>query len=174
MKHYQEKSFLTQYPLSPKKPVKKTILSFFIHTFWLIVFVYIVLIVIFKDYNTSSWLTAWFWPIIFLSLFGVVILIGATYAYQYWYYKTYFYNLTDEYVIIRKGLIAPQEVTIPYEKIQDIYVDQDILDRMFGLYDVHISSPTATSGLAAHIDGVNKEIAEKLREIILTRVRSNA
>jgi membrane protein YdbS with pleckstrin-like domain len=111
-----------------------------------------------------------------LIIVSLVIIIGlisilSIYTYQYWYYKTYFYNITDEYLIIHKGIIAPQEVTLPLKRIQDVYVDQDILDQLFGLYDVHFSSATATSGQKAHIDGLEKEVAEKFREFILHKIK---
>jgi len=51
-------------------------------------------------------------------------------------------------------------------------VDRDLLDVVFGLYDVHVSTPTFLSGLAAHIDGVNAENAEKLKNIILHMVKA--
>lgn len=91
--------------------------------------------------------------------------------YQRWYYETYFYDLTDDHIIIRKGVWMPNEITIPYERVQDIYVDQDFLDRIFGLYDVHLSSATFSSGMSAHIDGLEKIAADGLKQELLTKVR---
>lgn len=67
----------------------------------------------------------------------------------------------------------PRETILPYEKLQDVYVDQDVFDRIFRLYDVHVSTATFMSGFEAHIDGVNKENAEAIREIILENIRKN-
>jgi len=39
-----------------------------------------------------------------------------------------------------------------------------------GLYDVHLSSATVSSGIEAHIDGVEKPAADGLRKIILEKV----
>ena len=39
-----------------------------------------------------------------------------------------------------------------------------------GLYDVHIASATASSGIEAHIDGVSKESAEALKKIFLDKL----
>ena len=86
----------------------------------------------------------------------LVIILGLTYWYQSWYFAVYFYDLTPDYIVIKKGPITPREITIPYERIQDVYVDQDLLDRIMGLYDVHLSSATISSGMEAHIDGVEK------------------
>ena len=84
----------------------------------------------------------------------------------------YFYDLTNDFIVIRKGVLTPKEINVPYERVQDIYKDQDILDRIFGLYDVHISSATISSGLSAHIDGVEKPAAEGLRDLLLKTVQN--
>ena len=106
-------------------------------------------------------------------LLGVFVIgiIALIFYYQRWYYAVYFYDLTSDYVIIRKGPITPQEVTIPYERIQDVYVSQDILDRIFGLYDVWLSSATISSGMQAHIDGLEKNAAEGFRSVLLQKIR---
>jgi membrane protein YdbS with pleckstrin-like domain len=90
--------------------------------------------------------------------------------YQYWYFKVYYYELEPDYIVIRKHPITPKEITIPYERIQDVYVDQDILDRIFGIYDVHLSSATISSGMEAHIDGLGKDAADGLRAELLKTV----
>lgn len=92
--------------------------------------------------------------VIFGFLFSVILL---TYLYQGWYFAVYFYDLTPDFIQIKKGPITPREITLPYERIQDVYVDQDLLDRIFGLYDVHLSSATISSGIEAHIDGLEKQ-----------------
>ncbi len=88
-------------------------------------------------------------------------------AYPFLYYVTYFYDVDRDNVIIRKGILAKREITLPFARITDVYVEQDILDVFLGLYNVYISSPTVESGKFAHIGGVDKEGARKLREIIL-------
>ena len=93
-----------------------------------------------------------------------------TYQYQLWYFKVYFYDLTDDFIVIRKRVFTPREISIPYERVQDVYVDQDLLDRIMGLYDVHLSSATISSGMEAHIDGVEKIAADGLRKFILDKV----
>ena len=106
------------------------------------------------------------------TILGILfILILLNNLYQRWYFAVYFYDLTPNYVQIKKGPITPREITIPYERIQDIYVDQDLLDRIFGLYDVHLSSATFSSGTEAHIDGVEKQAAEGLKALLLETVK---
>lgn len=156
-----------QFPLSPKKIVKKTITST----------IAIIIILLFGlgmsafavgsiDQKMLGWLGAA--TIVIFGLLFLVILL--TYLYQRWYYAVYFYDLTPDYIVIKKGPITPREITIPYERVQDVYVDQDLLDRIFGLYDVHLSSATISSGMEAHIDGVEKPAADGLRAMLLQTV----
>ena len=100
----------------------------------------------------------------------LLLIVFLTYLYQKWYFSVYYYDLGKDYIVIKKGPITPQEITIPYERVQDVYVDQDLLDRLFGLYDVHLSSATISSGMEAHIDGVEKNAADGLKAMLLATV----
>ncbi|HAV42814.1 TPA: hypothetical protein DCX15_02195 [bacterium] len=155
-----------QFPLSKKKPLKKTIPTIISSiTFFIMILIVGLVSRLFLPEHSG---------IISLGIISmaVILLIYSllTYQYQIWYFQVYFYDLTDDFIIIRKGVFTPREITIPYERVQDVYVDQDLWDRLFGLYDVHLSTATISSGLAAHIDGVEKMAADGLREKILKRV----
>jgi hypothetical protein len=43
---------------------------------------------------------------------------------------------------------------------------------VFGLYDVHMSTPTESSGQFAHIDGVDKAGSQQLRALLLERIHA--
>lgn len=157
-----------QFPLSYKKIIKKTMASTITITILLLViWGFFAFILGSIDQEAIGWLETTTFGI-FGFLFVVILL---TYLYQRWYFAVYFYDLTPDFIQIKKGPITPREITIPYERIQDVYVDQDILDRIFGLYDVHLSSATVSSGMEAHIDGVEKQSAEELRGILLQTVK---
>ncbi|MBU0708765.1 PH domain-containing protein [Patescibacteria group bacterium] len=157
-----------QYPLSFKKIIKKTIASTIVVTILLLI---IWGILVFMLGSTGQAAIAWLGTAT-LGISGFLfVTILLTYFYQRWYFAVYFYELSSDFIQIKKGPITPREITIPYERVQDIYVDQDLLDRIFGLYDVHLSSATISSGIEAHIDGVEKEAAEGLRDVLLQTVQ---
>jgi len=162
-----ESATRSRYPLSTKKIIKKTItgtLVFVVIMFFLAVFMFSLLL------GADSPISVWAILVVIFVLTVFIVLI--TYFYQRWYFAVYYYELTNDYIIIRKDPITPREITIPYERVQDVYVDQDIFDRIFGIYDVHLSSATISSGMAAHIDGVEKQAADGLRKLLLDTVRS--
>ena len=119
------------------------------------------------------------------SVFGlcpknpIVLILGALLSiacffiiplYQYFYFKRYFYDIDENNIVIRKGVITQKEITLPFSRITDVYVDQDFFDVLFGIYDVHISTPTQESGLFAHIDGIDKKGSEQLKKMILDKI----
>lgn len=160
MEHFTNQTFVNRYPLSSLKIVKKMISSFPIIIFFFFwIGAALNRIFIFGPLNPIT------------ALFLIIIILTINYVYQKMYIKTYFYNMSDTLLVIRKGVFAPQEITVPFGRIQDVYVDQDIIDRLFDIYDVHISTATAASTSRAHIDGVDKKVAEELRTLILNKVQ---
>lgn len=105
---------------------------------------------------------------IFIGIFILCIILK--YIYEVFYLKYYFYDLVGKNLIIKKGVFSRNEITLPINRLQDVYVDQDILDRIFGLYDVHVSSATIISGNLSHIDGLNKENAQVIKKLILSGI----
>lgn len=105
-----------QYPLSPKKPLKKTLASMILWSIVLLVaygslipFLASTSFVPFlKEPNGQlSLLMPIIWSIlIVLVLFFLIFLL--TYIYQKWYFEVYFYDLTENFIIIRKGVITPK------------------------------------------------------------------
>lgn len=117
----------------------------------------------------GSWSLLWA-PV--LMVFFFFFLISTLYGiYVSVYIRRYYYDALEQFLTIQKGVFAPTEIHVPYGKIQDVYVDQDILDRIMGLYDVHISSATITSGIEAHIDGVDARVAEELKNFLLNKIQ---
>jgi putative membrane protein len=155
-----------QFPLSTKKILKKTLAGTLV---WTILLLMIWGLIAFASSSGEG--ADGFLALSTIGIFGLIFLIFLlTWLYQRWYYAVYFYDLTSDFIVIKKGPITPQEITIPYERIQDVYVDQDLLDRILGLYDVHLSSATISSGMAAHIDGVEKQAADGLKNMLLQTV----
>ena len=154
-----------KYPLSPKKITKKTIINSLVIIIILAIIWIVVAIPLLAIGNGSAFTS---FTLVILVVGGVSTLL--IYLYQRWYYAVYYYDLNSDYIVIKKGPITPREITIPYERVQDVYVDQDLFDRIFTLYDVHLSSATISSGMEAHIDGVEKMAADGLKKLLLETV----
>jgi len=153
------------YPLEKRKIFKKTlvkgggiILVFLLISFiWLsIKFKLIPLLDIFSPVADIL-----FYVDIFLLFLLLVSLVE-----EIIYFRNYFYDLKEGSLLVSKGILEKHEVLVPIDKIQDIYVDQDLLDKILGLYDLHV----ATAGFGStdiHIDGINYMSAEAIKELLL-------
>lgn len=113
--------------------------------------------------------------------------------------KYYHYELGDQYITIRQGVIKRQERHIPYGVIQNVSIRIRLTDRIFGLATLNIqnavqqgrggkgfwkgaqrrrSSDSAdaimgSSGTEFNLPGQTPENAETLRKIILGKVKEN-
>lgn len=154
-------------PLEPRKVIKKSlgsvITSFFVSLLFA-VFVFIGITSLKINSDTAAMYSVLAFVIVNLLFGGLVLL------YQYLYYRFYYYNFEEDKAEIRKGVVSVSTGHVRYSRIQDIYVDQDILDRVMGLYDVHYETAGETSGFYSHVDGLNKENSEKLVAFLNERV----
>lgn len=159
-------------PLDSRKPLKKTVS-------WILLFAgaIAVLKIIFIGLgmgltNTASLFSlALLWDKVLFTIMVIgFIVTGIKYLYEREYYKRYYYDMNKDVLLIRKGVFGSRELTVPLERIQDVFVDRDILDRVFGLYDVYVSTATERSILNAHIDGLNAEHAEAVALMLVEAI----
>lgn len=102
----------------------------------------------------------------------------------------YHYLLEDHYLTLKQGIIKKQQRHIPYGVIQNLFIKQDLLDRMFGLGALSIENasqggdsklmarnqkndPLGFSGNSVKIPGLLKQNAEALKQDILQRMKDN-
>jgi membrane protein YdbS with pleckstrin-like domain len=161
IKNLETESLREKFPLEKRKILKKSISL----TFWAFVAIGIITSIIYSIEPFWGNLLLNF-LIIFPFVFFPVKLI-----HEIFYFKNYHYSENNEVLVLRKGVITITEVTIPYNKVQNIFVNQDLFDRIFKLYDVHLSTIGTVSQMELHIDGVSKETAEKLRDWLLNRIK---
>ena len=153
-----------RFPLSRRRVFKETLaqtvgaLSFLVIV-WVILAVLASLSIEFAElFKLISLAFAWV----------VLMVLLVVFLYQRWYFAKYFYEFTPSGVQIKRGSDKhPQEIAVPYSQIQDVRIDRDWFDKLFGLYDVHIYSTIPLSNAAAHIDGLEKNAASELRATIL-------
>jgi len=131
-----------------------------------------IMVMLFAPRTISGDARAFAWTFILIGVLIIGFIVAAVYAaYVSAYIKRYYYDASDQFLTIQKGVFAPTEIHVQYVKVQDVYVDQDVLDRVMGLYDVHVASATTTSSIEAHIDGVDAQTAERLKNFLLNKIQ---
>jgi len=170
----KEGTLCCQYPLEPRKIIKKSIFPNQQTGIGFVISLGVLGVLFFILFAQRVELSE-FIPLaiaVFLLLPIYLLLVWITIIYQWLYFRYYFYDITDKEIIIRKGVVSRNEVIVPFSKIQDVYVDQDFFDRLFGLYDVHLSTAAIGSYLMAHIDGVNVSNSQALKEMLIEKTRT--
>ncbi len=118
-------------------------------------------------------------PMLFILSIGAcivtyVVIIGGLGIFLIFYtdllYYSYTFLLTDDMIIIEKGVIWKRKNAIPYSRVQNINITHNPLERMLGIATVHIH--TAGMGMAyaeGKVPGI--PFPDELSEIILRKVR---
>ena len=152
-------TLVSKIPLESIKPLKKTAKFFF------------VFLIIFAVIGVISFASPSLMQILLYGTAFLVLITAIKFVYEIFYLKSYYYNFTEDCLLIRKGVFSITEVIIPFERIQNVFVDQDIFDRIFSLWDAHVSTVTAHSMMAGHIDGLNQQNAKILSDLLLEKIR---
>lgn len=155
-------------PLSPLKVVKKSMPSLFGSLAFggVLLLVVMMIFLLLEPWVASLLIGA-----------GVALTVLAmlwTLGYHYLYYKLYYYKFDQEGGVVRKGVVSRGEGHVRYERLQNIYVDQDVLDRLLGLYDVHYETAGELSHHYSHVDGLRREGADKLVEFLKQKAKSKS
>jgi len=134
----------------------------------------------------------WIWLVFLLLVFPFVLLglipeLGWTYVWIFllanalWmiptlalvpaYYRSIEYELGEEEIIVRKGLITKVIKTIPYRTVTNIVVKRGLLDRRLGIGGVAIHTagfsqqggPEAMLSGLEDFEGVHRDVFDALR-----------
>lgn len=98
-----------------------------------------------------------------LVVIAVAALVGAAFAFMIWW--RFRYTVSEGEIVIESGLLHRQRRVIPYDRVQDIAIEQRLLARLFGTARVRIE----TGGSAAdegHLDMISLADAHALRDHI--------
>ncbi len=95
-----------------------------------------------------------FTPIKEYTIWIVLILLAIIIAYAIWlelHYKEYTYEFYEDKLRIKRGIINKEMINIPYDKIQNVNIKKDIIERLFGLATIRIETAGTNPGEAEGI-----------------------
>jgi putative membrane protein len=96
----------------------------------------------------------------------IATLIAAVFRYIAWLRFTY--GIAGDALVIESGLLARNRRTIPFDRVQDVDIEQQLLARVFGLAKVKLETGGSGKNEAA-LDSVSVAEAERLRGVIRGR-----
>lgn len=121
------------------------------------------------------------WPFIIIFFVGgsassykdmvIPIIIVLSLASTFWavlsYFKYYFYIKNDE-LIIEKGVLSKTKLNIPFDRIQSVNFQQNIIHQIFNVKRLEIDT-AGSAGSEFTMQALQVDIADDLRDLILER-----
>ena len=107
-----------------------------------------------------------------LLLFVSIVTCIGKFVYEELYQTRYRYAIEAGHLVICKGLFLKERGSFPLSRITEVYLDRSWLDLIFGIYVLHVSTPTNHSDEFARIVGLTQKNAMGLQEIITSSVDS--
>ncbi len=83
-------------------------------------------------------------------------------------YFRYYYFIADDSLVIHKGVFTKQRLSLPFDRIQNINLEQKLVHRIFGVYMVKVDS-AGSAGNEISIDALTRDEAEWIRDYILDK-----
>jgi putative membrane protein len=95
-----------------------------------------------------------------------ILLIGALFSYISWKRLTYTIGQTD--IRVESGVLSRSARSVPYERIQDVSLEQKLVPRLFGLVAVKFETG-AGGGEDLSLSYLTEERGEELRQLVRER-----
>ena len=131
-----------------------------VRQFWPILLVVILNNFNFQAKSSSANSDPYFTQVLFFI--GGLSAIGSIIA----YFKFYYYVKDDEFVI-EKGLLQKKKINIPFDRIQTINFEQNLIHRAFNVVSLEIDS-AGTNQKEISLQAISREKAEAIRSFIMT------
>ncbi len=101
-------------------------------------------------------------------LIGFAIIALITLGFTYWAWKRFSYQIGAEEIRIESGILSRNARSIPYERIQDVSLEQSLIPRLLGISAVKFETG-GSEGDEGALEFVAVDEAENLRQLIRTR-----
>ncbi len=132
--------------------------------------------------NSSQWIHFWFYALCVLLAIGIIVLAvfsaffsgglvlvaliipALMWLWRWWLTKTTVYTLTNERLLVTRGIITRHQDNLELYRVRDYCVKQPILLRMLGLGNLELlTSDTMTPNVLIPAIKEVEEVREKLR-----------
>lgn len=105
-----------------------------------------------------------------LPVGAAIITIGTLFSYIVWKRLTYTIGAAD--IRVESGVLSRSARSVPYERIQDVSLEQKLLPRLFGLVAVKFETG-AGGGEDLSLSYLTEERGEELRQLVRERRESD-
>ncbi|HET8838810.1 MAG TPA: PH domain-containing protein [Flavobacteriaceae bacterium] len=106
---------------------------------------------------------SWFYIVLGLAVLGILMIL-----YSYAYYRKFQFHIDyeKEAFVLQKGVFSSELVEIPFDKIQQVNVEQSLLQRLANVHKLVVDTAGAKEKEVS-IQAISKTEANRLSEILL-------
>lgn len=99
---------------------------------------------------------------------AVIAIIGINFAFAYLAWRRLTYTVGDQDIRVESGVLSRAARSVPYERIQDVSLEQKLLPRLFGLVAVKFETGSG-GGEDIALTYLSEAEGERLRRVVRTR-----
>jgi putative membrane protein len=100
-------------------------------------------------------------------LLGPAFIFGM--IYNYFRYHTLRYEIDEQGITMRWGILFRREVSLTYARIQDIQLSSNLVERWLGLAKIQLQTASGSSAAEMTVEGVRE--FEAMRDFLYSRMR---
>lgn len=100
-------------------------------------------------------------------LLGPAFIVGM--IYQYFRYHTLRYEIEEQGITMRWGILFRREVSLTFARIQDIQLSSNLVERWLGLAKIQLQTASGSSAAEMTVEGVRE--FEAMRDFLYSRMR---
>lgn len=91
--------------------------------------------------------------------------------YSYVRFRTLVYEVDEEGITMRWGILFRREVSLTYARIQDIHLTSNVVERWLGLARIQVQTASGSAKAEMTIEGL--QFFEPLRDFLYARMRGS-
>lgn len=109
----------------------------------------------------STFNTSFIIPLIIGFIVGGILMI----LFAILQYQNFTFKVSDQYLIIHKGVLVKDKTKIPLERIQSVHIEEPLLQRLLGLASVQVDT-AGSQGKELEVPALEKEDAVALQKVL--------
>jgi putative membrane protein len=98
---------------------------------------------------------------------GPAFIVGM--IYQYFRYHTLRYEIDEQGITMRWGILFRREVSLTFARIQDIQLSSNLVERWLGLAKIQLQTASGSSAAEMTVEGVRE--FDAMRDFLYSRMR---
>lgn len=99
---------------------------------------------------------------------GVTVIAILTLVFSILIYQRFLFYVEDDEFVIDKGLFNREKISVPFERIQSVHIDQNIIQRALGVVGLKIDT-AGSSAKELEIAALPSEYARSIQEFLIEK-----